>query len=109
MALPRGVEKRLKEKFKPPKDVLDCYKNWARWQRRFSKDKGLLLLQIGLKFPSARQHFYESFAVVKARTAAERVYKALAMTANRLKSRTAYGALREDIDDIKGQLHLKVV
>jgi hypothetical protein len=109
MALPRAVKKRLKEKFKPPKDVLDCYKNWAKWRQRFSKHKGLLLLQIGLKFPSVRQDFYKNLATAEARTAAERVYKALAMTANRMQSPTAYGALREDIDDIKGQPHLKVV
>ena len=82
----------------------DCFKNWSKWKRVFAKHKGLLILLIGLKFPIARQYFYDHFRTNRARTVQERVFKALVATAREFEKPEIYEKLRIEIDDIKGPL-----
>ena len=92
-------------RFIPPRDLKDAYDNWPKWKAIFIRQKGLLLLLIGLKFPCCRKLFiagYKKHHMVY--EPEKRVFLALADTARKFEEDRAYAQLREDIDCIKGPL-----
>ena len=77
-SLPAAVLRIFKSPtFRPPADVLDVLSHWGEWLRVFSEQRGLLLLVIILKLPSARKFFVEGFNVSGPRNVPERVFHAL--------------------------------
>ncbi len=66
----------------------------------------MLLLLIGVKFPTARKFFVEGFKVSTGRGVAERVFHALVFMIEAFRDVGAYRDLRSDIDAIKGTLRV---
>jgi hypothetical protein len=103
----RDLVRKLKEYFKPPLDLRDLYANFRSWFQLFRQHLGILLILIGIKYPTARAEFVRAYRREKSYDGGKvaekvRVFKALAASCERFRDPELYGKLRADIDEIKG-------
>ena len=98
-----SLAKIISPRFVPPRDLADAIDSWPSWKALLGKQKGLLLLLIGLKYPCCRKFFVLAYQKHHNVSVPEkRVFLALVDTARQFYRESAYAMLREDIDYIKG-------